>query len=44
MGIILIRVVNYLCLILLIGCVSENKQMQYPETKKDNIQEVFFGA
>ena len=43
MGIILIRVVNYLCLILLIGCVSENKQMQYPETKKDDIQEVIFG-
>ncbi len=43
MGIILIRVVNYLCLILLIGCVSENKYMQYPETKKDDIQEVIFG-
>ena len=43
MGIILIRVVNYLSLILLIGCVSENKQMQYPETKKDDIQEVIFG-
>ena len=43
MGIILIRVVNNLCLILLIGCVSENKQMQYPETKKDDIQEVIFG-
>ena len=43
MGIILIRVVNYLCLILLIGCVSENKKMQYPETKKDDIQEVIFG-
>ena len=43
MGIILIRVVNYLCLILLIGCVSENKHMQYPETKKDDIQEVIFG-
>ena len=43
MGIILIRVVNYLCLILLMGCFSENKQMQYPETKKDDIQEVIFG-
>ena len=43
MGIILIRVVNYLCLILLMGCFSENKQMQYPETKKDDVQEVIFG-
>ena len=42
MGIILIRVVNYLCLIYFIGCLRE-QTYAISGNKKDDIQEVIFG-
>ena len=39
----LIRLIKICFLILLTGCTSETIEMKYPETKKEDIQDLIFG-
>ena len=39
----MLRVLNILCITLLLGFVSNNELMDYPKSKKDNVNEVIFG-